>query len=100
MLITAVSVFSASAMAPDRGDPAALQISLLTGSVDDFCGDGIDPDHHCPFCRLLSDTVAPEPAGFAALFRPFDAWRQSAGLLRAAQARNRNHAPRAPPFIA
>ena len=56
LVVAMASVVSASLMAPDRNDPAMAAYMAIGGTVDDLCGDGsAHGEHHCPFCRLLSD---------------------------------------------
>ena len=102
-LIALASVMSAAMMAPDRGTADRLTTSLVFGLSDqDICmdGSGGHADHHCPFCRLLSDPPDARPARIAGLLHPFDGWRQGADRNRRAQAQNLRHAPRAPPHLA
>jgi len=97
--IALVSALSASMMAPERSD-AAREITELTfgPAAGDFCETGhAGHDHHCPFCRLLSDPPSVDPAPTVSRLLPHDGWQRLAGLRGSAQARDRANAARAPP---
>ncbi len=57
LLVAAVSLLSASAMAPAKMDrPDAAAYLAVAGSLADLCGGQDTQDRHdCPFCRLLAD---------------------------------------------
>jgi hypothetical protein len=101
IFIAVSSYGSAAMMAPDRDEIALDQITLLFGADQgDFCGDAAGEKLHCPFCRLLGDPPSMTPVDRSMILQPHDGWRRLAELLREAQARDLNHAPRAPPVQA
>ncbi|WP_145962778.1 hypothetical protein [Mangrovicoccus ximenensis] len=99
--LAATSVTSARMMAPDR---AGLAIgAMMHGHAiqhGDLCGGDAAPEHHCPFCHGLPETPVTGHAGIEFLLVPHDGWRRGRDLWRAAQARDLNHSPRAPPAAA
>lgn len=98
VLVAASSVTSAGMMAPASGDVALETFELAHGlSHDDLCGGDAAHDHHCPLCYGLPEAPAVGYVGIAILLEPYEGWRQGDDLYRAAQTRNINHSPRAPP---
>lgn len=101
IIVAGTGITSAGAMAPDRADARLELYQLASGlSLDDFCGGGSGPGHHCPFCHALPEAPVLGHAGIALRMTPHDGWRQRADLWRKAQARNLHHSPRAPPVLA
>ena len=101
MLVALSSVTSAVAMAPDRDAVAYETLEALLGAVDsDLCGDKRVHDHHCPFCHGLPEAPMIGRAGRTFMLTPHGGWRQQCDLYRAAQSRDLNHSPRAPPVRA
>ncbi|OSP53445.1 hypothetical protein BV911_17985 [Pseudoruegeria sp. SK021] len=99
LLLAATSVTSAAMLAPDRTDAAIAQLALLGLSVDDICGDPLTHDHRCPYCHLLANTPIPSPGEFETQLLFMMSWKLSADLYRAAQARDHERSPRAPPYF-
>jgi len=67
LLLAVVSVGSAARMAPQAADAPAVQLGWILNGIEPgaLCSDTGAPqdhDHHCPFCRLLSDPPAIEIA--------------------------------------
>ena len=102
MLVLALtSVTSAAMMAPERGDPARMAHEMTFGAeMHDICGAGHHQghgDHACPFCHGLPEAPALGHAGLVSMLTPVDGRLRADHLWRAAQTRNINHSPRAPP---
>ena len=60
LMLAVASVGSAAHMAPGPADAPVVQAAWVLNGIDpgNICGDATGPhgnDHHCPFCRLLSD---------------------------------------------
>lgn len=101
VLVTVTGIASAGMMAPARGDVALQTFELAHGlSQGDLCGSEAGRDHHCPLCHGLPDVPSVGHAAIAYLLVPHEGWRQGDDLYRAAEARNINHSPRAPPVRA
>ncbi|PZX16920.1 hypothetical protein LX81_01550 [Palleronia aestuarii] len=98
LMMAMASVVSASRMAPDRDESAMAAHMAIGGTLDDLCGDGpFHNDHHCPFCRLLSD---PPEIRFAPCIRratPTLVWQDLGHLVARSYAGNPNISARAPP---
>ncbi|MFC3613076.1 hypothetical protein ACFORG_04825 [Lutimaribacter marinistellae] len=89
---------SAAMMAPDREAVAFAAFSLASGGSEaDLCGDRVGSEHHCPFCHALARAEMPAHHPVQLRLVAHDGWRLAPHLHRAAQARNINHSPRAPP---
>lgn len=99
MLLVATSVASAAMLAPDRTDLAFAQITLLGMSIDDICGGFPTHVQRCPYCHLLPDTPIPSPAELETRLLCVMAWHLTTDLYRAAQERDHDRSPRAPPHI-
>lgn len=100
-LLLVTSFTSAGMMAPTRDTPALEAFELIYGvSADDLCGTEHVHDHHCPLCHGLPTAKLPRQASIVFLLTPSEAWAARDDLFRAAQGRNLNHSPRAPPGLA
>ncbi|MBU2963810.1 hypothetical protein KO516_23865 [Citreicella sp. C3M06] len=101
LLFSMSSVVSSAMMAPDR---ATLQLeaqAMALGLSDiELCGEMAHAEHHCPLCHGLPEAPRLARADVTTLLRAHDGWRRGDDLWRAAQARNPNHSPRAPPASA
>lgn len=98
LVVAMASVVSASRMAPDRDDPAMAAYMAIGSTVDDLCGDGsAHDDHHCPFCRLLSDPPAIRFAPCIRRATPALVWQDLGHLVARTHAGNPHISARAPP---
>lgn len=99
-LIGVTGAGSAAMRTPDRAALALLTFEQSIGTLTPMiCGDATDRKPHCPLCHGL-----PEGANSrhdAVVFRlvPHISWARGEDLTRAAQGRNINHSPRAPPAV-
>ena len=100
-MLLLTSVTSAGMMAPDRQTNAYEAFELIHGVAgEDFCGTTGHAEHHCPFCHGLPESPYVGHEGLPFLLTPYDGWLLSRDLHHAAQTRNINHSPRAPPASA
>lgn len=100
VLLVATGVGTAKRMTPDPADLALAAFVLAHGDTNpDLCGNDRAHAPHCPFCHGLPGAPEIRPSGLATLLVPQDGWVQLHDLERAAQARNSNHSPRAPPHL-
>ncbi|MCQ0094198.1 hypothetical protein [Roseovarius sp. M141] len=101
ILVAVTGMTSAGMLAPNRADLAlAASESAHGGLGGDLCGEGRAHDHRCPLCHGLPEAPAIGHSGVAVLLTPHDGVRRLGDLYRAAQARELNHSPRAPPVLA
>ncbi|SDH76535.1 hypothetical protein [Alloyangia pacifica] len=128
VFLAVTGVTSAGLMAPDRAVAARLATERAFGlAPGDLCapqrdasghrghgehsdlaapadhdshGEHAAHDHPCPFCHGLPGAPRLAHDGHSTLLIPHDGWRQSADRHRAAQSRDADHSPRAPPALA
>ncbi|MCZ4351200.1 hypothetical protein O4H61_01590 [Roseovarius aestuarii] len=98
VLITG-SFVSARALAPEQIDVAQAEAMLAGFTLDDICGGGPGPKHHCPFCKLLPSVDALSAPERGSQAQRVEYRCLSDQLDRGAQAKHCAHAPRAPPPI-
>lgn len=105
VLVGTTGVTSAVMRTPDRAALALEAFERATGLTAGLASGGIcgtDPAKaaQCPLCHGLPESAQPCFAPISLRMVPQDDWAQMRALRRAAQARNINHSPRAPPVSA
>jgi hypothetical protein len=102
LMVLVASFVSASSMAPKAADQPALSAYLAAGgALSDLCGDPAAGDnHHCPFCRLLTDTPDTAPATLPVRLAFNSGFRMLVDLTHGRQQGSRHVSARAPPALA
>ena len=91
-----VGIWMIDAAVPEIGPDDVLVKINKTG----ICGTDPAKAAPCPLCHGLPQCACVRFAPISARMVPHDGWAQMQALRRAAQARNINHSPRAPPVPA
>lgn len=101
VLVGATGVTSAVLRTPDRAALALEAFERATGlAITGICGADPAKAAPCPLCHGLPQGARISFAPISLRMVPHDGWAQMRALRRAAQARNINHSPRAPPVPA
>ena len=102
LMVLAASLVSAASMAPAAaGQPALSAYLAAGGAVSDLCGyPTADDNHHCPFCRLLTDTPDTALATLPVRLAFNSGFRLLVDLTHGRQQGYRHVSTRAPPALA
>jgi hypothetical protein len=99
-LVGVAGVNAAAMRTPDRAELELLvheqALGIFTPSI---CGAGLKEKPHCPLCHGLPGVPMSEHHAIVLAMVPHSAWVRLKALTRAAQGRNINHSPRAPPAV-